>query len=275
MSPGQTVVDGPLTISMCCGLPSYSPTNYDMRFHGLVTYRYALQNSFNIPAVKLLLKTGVDKALKTAQNMGITDFQGIPNYTMVLGSLSIHLIDNTAGYASFANGGLYVRPHAVETIKTQDGHVILKVQPKGVRALTKEAAFMITDVLSDNNSRIYEFGKCSSLVLYAHTMHQCYAGNPGPTRISAAKTGTSNDFRDNWTMGFTTDYTVGVWAGNNDNSPMVNVTGVDGAGPIWHDTMMMAEQGHPMKTFPPAPKTLVRDKITAAGKVSTDWRYKK
>ncbi len=275
MSPGQMVVDGPLTINMCCGLPSYSPTNYDHRFHGLITYRYALQNSFNIPAVKLLMSTGVDKALRTAQKMGITDYQGIPNYTMVLGSLSIHLIDNTAGYATFANGGISIRPHAIDTIKDQNGNVILKIQPKGVRALSKEAAFMITDVLSDNNSRIYEFGKCSSLVLYTNTMNQCYAGNPGPTRISAAKTGTSNDFRDNWTMGFTTDYTVGVWAGNNDNSPMEDVTGVDGAGPIWHDTMMMAEKGHPMKKFPPAPSTLVKHAIDAAGRITTDWTYKK
>lgn len=275
MSPGQTVLDGPLTITMCCGLPSYSPSNYDLRYHGLITYRYALQNSFNIPAVKLLMSTGVDKALKTAQAMGITDFQGVPNYTMVLGSLSIHLIDNTAGYSTIGNGGIFVPPHAINTIKSQSGRMIFKVQPQGKRALSKEAAFMITDVLSDNNSRIFEFGKCSSLVLYTNTMNQCYAGNPGPTRISAAKTGTSNDFRDNWTMGYTTDYTVGVWAGNNDNSPMVNVTGVDGAGPIWHDAMMMAEQGHPLQAFPGAPNTLVKKPVTYFGKTSEDWAYKK
>jgi membrane peptidoglycan carboxypeptidase len=275
MSPGQPVLDGPLTITMCCGLPSYSPSNYDLRYHGLVTYRYALQNSFNIPAVKLLLRTGVDKALKTAQAMGITSYQGIPNYTMVLGSLSIHLIDNTAGYSTFANGGIAITPHAVETIKDQNGNLIFKPQPHGIRALSKEAAFMITDVLSDNNSRIYEFGKCSSLVLYTNTMNQCYGGHPGPTRVSAAKTGTSNDFRDNWTMGYTTDYTVGVWAGNNDNSPMVNVTGVDGAGPIWHDTMMMAEQGRPLRVFPAAPNTLIKKYVAYPGRVSDDWAYKK
>lgn len=274
ITPGQTVLDGPLTVQMCCGLPSYSPRNYDLKYHGLVTYRYALQNSFNIPAVKLLIHTGVDSALHTAQSMGITDYQGTPNYTMVLGSLSVHLIDNTAAYSTFANGGIRVPPHAINEIRDQNGQLILHITPHGERVLSKEAAFMITDVLSDNNSRIYEFGKCSALVLYEHTSNQCYAGNPGVTRPSAAKTGTSNDFRDNWTMGFTTDFTVGVWAGNNDNSPMENVTGVDGAGPIWHDTMMLTEKGYPIKIFPAAPDTLIKRTATYLGKTSTDWQRK-
>ncbi|GCE18474.1 transglycosylase domain-containing protein [Dictyobacter kobayashii] len=274
ISPGETVLDGPLTIQMCCGLPSYSPHNYDQNYHGWVPYRYALQNSFNIPAVKLLLRTSVDKALHTAQSMGITTYEGIPNYTMVLGSLSVHLIDNTAGYATFANGGVRIPPHAINTIRDQDGHLILRIRPQPQRVLRKETAFMITDVLSDNDSRIYEFGKCSSLVLYKTTMNQCYAGQPGPIRPSAAKTGTSNDFRDNWTMGFTTDVTVGVWAGNNDNSPMVNVTGVDGAGPIWHDTMLLAEQGQPIRPFPGPPSTLIKKTVAYPGKITTDWHFK-
>ncbi|GER87630.1 hypothetical protein KDW_17920 [Dictyobacter vulcani] len=274
ISPGDTVVDGPLTVTMCCGLPSYTPANYDHKFHGLVTWRYALQNSFNIPAVKLLLKTSVDSALHTAQSMGIKTYEGTPNYTMVLGSLSIHLLDNTAAYSTFANGGIRMAPHAINTVKDQDGHMIFQFKPKGTRVLRKETAFMITDVLSDNNSRIYEFGKCSSLVLYASTMQQCYAGKPGPIRVSAAKTGTSNDFRDNWTMGFTTDVTVGVWAGNNNNQPMVNVTGVDGAGPIWHDTMLLAERGQPLRAFPGPPKTLVKRTQNSGGKISTDWHFK-
>ncbi|GCE04626.1 transglycosylase domain-containing protein [Dictyobacter aurantiacus] len=273
ISPGETVLDGPLTIQMCCGLPSYSPHNYDQQYHGWVSYRYALQNSFNIPAVKLLLRTGVDKALNVAQNMGLSTYEGVPNYTMVLGSLAVHLIDNTSGYATFANGGIRVPPHAITTIKDQNGKLILQIKPQPVRALRKETAFMITDVLSDNDSRIYEFGKCSSLVLYETTMNQCYAGHPGPIRPSAAKTGTSNDFRDNWTMGYTTDVTVGVWAGNNDNSPMINVTGVDGAGPIWHDTMLLAEKGRPIQPFPGPPDTLIKKTQTYPGKTTTDWHF--
>ena len=268
ISPGDTVQDGPLTVPLCCGLPSYSPHNYDLKYHGDVTYRYALQNSLNIPAVKLLMKTSVDSALKTAQDMGIGDYEGVPNYTMVLGSLSVHLIDETTAYGTFANQGVRVQHHAIDTVTDSKGHVILHVGPQGKQVITKQTAFMMTDVLSDNNSREFEFGKCSALLIYTNTMNQCYAGNPGQVRPSAAKTGTSNDFRDNWTMGYTSDFVVGVWAGNNDNSPMVNITGVDGAAPIWHDTMLMAEEGHPVVNFPGPPAGVVKKATGGA----PDWR---
>src|SRR5579885_2924460 len=170
VSPGTPVLDAPLTVQMCCGLPSYSPHNYDERFHGLISYRQALQNSFNIPAVKLLMQTGVDKSLHTAQIMGIGDnYRGVPNYTMVLGSLSVHLLDMTSAYGVFANGGIRIPPHAVNTVTDVQGHVILQLlQPKGTRVITPQQSFMITDVLSDNVARTYEFGKCSSLYLYTY-----------------------------------------------------------------------------------------------------------
>ncbi len=267
VSPGDTVADQALTVPMCCGLPSYSPHNYDLKYHGDVTYRYALQNSLNIPAVKLLMKTSVDSALKTAQDMGISDYQGVPNYTMVLGSLSVHLIDETTAYGTFANQGVRVQRHAIDTVTDSKRHVILHITPQGKQVISKQTAFMMTDVLSDNNSRIFEFGKCSALLLYTNTMNQCYGGNPGQVRPSAAKTGTSNDYRDNWTMGYTSDYVVGVWAGNNDNSPMVNITGVDGAAPIWHDTLLMAEEGHPIVNFPSAPAGVIKKSTGGAA----DW----
>ncbi|MBE3561600.1 MAG: transglycosylase domain-containing protein [Ktedonobacteraceae bacterium] len=275
ISPGDVVLDAPLTIQMCCGLPPYTPTNYDLGYHGLVSYRYALQNSFNIPAVKLLMHIGVDNALHTAQTMGITSYEGTPNYTMVLGSLSVHLLDMTSAYGVFANGGVRVPPHAVDTVRDTSGHIIFHFPTTGTRVLSPQTAFMITDVLSDNTSRTFEFGKCSALYLYSNTQAQCYQGNPGPTRPAAAKTGTSNDFRDNWTVGYTTDYVVGVWAGNNDNSPMVNVTGVDGAGPIWHDTMLLVEQGHPIRSFPPPPPGVVKKTVRYYGVTTTDWYLQK
>ena len=270
VSPGTAVYDGPLSVTMCCGLPAYVPHNYDLSYHGLITYRYALQNSFNIPAVKLLMQTGVDASLHTAQAMGISAYQGTPNYTMVLGSLGVHLLDETSAYGVFANGGVRIPPHAIDTILDTQGRTILHLGQNGQRVLSRQVAFMITNVLSDNSSRTFEFGKCSSLYLYSNTMTQCYEGNPGLIRPAAVKTGTSNDFRDNWTVGYTSDYVVGVWAGNNDNSAMINITGVDGAAPIWHDTLLLAEQGHPVVNFAP-PGGVVKKTVNYGGLTSTDW----
>ncbi len=273
VSPGSPVYDTPLTIQMCCGLPSYSPTNYDLRYHGLISYRYALQNSFNVPAVKLLMQTGVDQALHTAQAMGISSYVGVPNYTMVLGTLGVHLLDETSAFGVFANGGVRVLPHAVATITDVSGHVIYHFVPHGQRVISKQIAYLMTNVLSDNQSRLYEFFDCNVLQLYSNSKQQCQAGNRGVVRPAAAKTGTSTNFDDNWTVGYTTDYVMGVWAGNNDNSPMVNVTGVDGAAPIWHDSMLLAEQGRPMQNFSD-PGGLVQKTVSYPGITTTDWYLK-
>lgn len=270
LSPGMPVVDGPFTIQMCCGLPAYSPHNYDQSYHGLIPYRYALQNSFNIPAVKLLTRVGVNSALNTALKMGITTYNGIPNYTMVLGTLGVHLLDETAAYGVFANGGIRIPPHAVDYVTDPFGHVIYRPNTRGTRVISPQVAYMMTSVLSDNASRTYEFGKCSALYLYSNTQAQCYAGNPGLIRPSAVKTGTSQNFDDNWTVGYTSDFAVGVWAGNADNSPMVNVTGVDGAGPIWHQSMLLAEQGYPVKDFV-APGGMTRKTVSYGALTTTDW----
>ncbi len=276
VSPGDIVLDGPLSVPMCCGLPSYTPHNYDLRYHGPVTYRYALQNSFNIPAVKLIMKEGVDQSLHTAQIMGINSYQGTPNYTIVLGSLGVHLLDETSAYGVFANGGVRIPPHAINTVTDVQGRVIFHAPLTGKRVISKQTAFMVTNVLSDNGARTYEFGKCSALDLHSNTDTECYLGNPGTMRPAAVKTGTSNDFRDNWTVGYTSDFVMGVWAGNNDDSAMVNVTGVDGAAPIWHiwhDSLLLAEQGKPITAFP-VPGGVVQKTINYGGITTTDWYLK-
>ncbi len=271
LSPGMPVMDAPFTIQLCCGLPSYSPKNYDQRFHGLMSYRYALQNSFNVPGVKVLTKVGVDAALHTAQLMGITSYTGTPNYTMVLGTLGIHLLDQTSAFGVFANGGVRIPPHAINMVTDPQGHLIYKFIPQGKRVISKQVAFLMTDVLSDNTSRTYEFGKCSALYLYSNSQTQCYQGNPGIIRQAAVKTGTSQNFADNWTVGYTTDYVMGVWAGNNDNSPMINITGVDGAAPIWHDSLLLVEKGRPNTLFQ-NPGGLVMNKVSyPEGITTTDW----
>ena len=270
LSPGMPVMDAPFAIHMCCGLPPYEPHNYDESYHGLISYRYALQNSFNVPAVKLLTRVGVQNALNTALRMGITTYNGIPNYTMVLGTLGVHLLDEASAYGAFGNGGIHVPPHAVDEATDVYGHVIYRPDTKGKRVVSPQVAYMMTNVLSDNSARTFEFGKCSALFLYTNTQTQCYAGNPGVIRPAAVKTGTSQNFMDNWTVGYTTDLVVGVWAGNDNNSPMVNVTGVDGAGPIWHQTMLLAEQGYPVKDFA-FPGGMVRKTVQYNGITTTDW----
>lgn len=266
--PGSPILDAPLTVPMCCGLPPYQPQNYSRNYNGLITYRLALDNSLNIPAVKVEQAAGIDQSLQNAEKMmGISDsstskaanvFYGTPNITMVLGALSIRLIDNTEGYATFANGGVRVQYHAINEVTDQNGKVIFKPDTTGKRVLSQAAAFMVTSILSDNTSRNLEFGPCSALYLYSNTTTQCYQGNPGKVIPSAVKTGTSNSFVDNWTMGFTSHYTVGVWAGNNDNSQMVNVTGVDGAGPIWKDVQMYLNQNQPIQSLAGPPSTVIK-----------------
>ena len=273
ISPGTPVYDTALSVPMCCGLPPYTPHNYDLRYHGLISYRYALQNSFNVPAVKLLINTGVDESLHTAQAMGIQSYTGTPNYTMVLGTLGVHLLDETSAYGVFANGGVRIPPHAIDTVMDVQGHVIYHFSATGQRVLSKQVAFMMTNVLSDNTSRLYEFFDCNVLQLYSNTKEQCLQGNRGLVRPAAAKTGTSNDFKDNWTVGYTTDYVMGVWAGNNDDSAMVNVTGVDGAAPIWHDSMLLAEQGKPITNFAD-PGGVVYKTVQYPGITTSDWYLK-
>ncbi len=270
LSPGTPVLDAPYSVQLCCGLAPYSPSNYDLKFHGLMPYRYALQNSFNVPAVKLLTKVGVQPALQTAQVMGITSYEGTPNYTMVLGTLSVRLLDEVSAYGVFANGGVRIPPRAIDTVVDTNGRLIYRFAPVGTRVISKQVAFLMTSVLSDNTSRTFEFGKCSALYLYSNTQAQCYQGNPGSIRPVATKTGTSQDFRDNWTVGYTTDYVMGVWAGNNDNSPMINVTGVDGAGPIWHDSLLLAERGRPITDFT-NPGGVVKRTVRYPGITTTDW----
>ena len=218
------------------------------------------------------MHTGVDAALNTAVRMGLSDYVGVPNYTMVLGSLGEHLLSETSAYGAFADHGVRVPVHAINTVRNTDGKLIFKFQDKGTQVISPQVAYVMTDVLSDNSSRTFEFGKCSSLYLYSNSMSSCYGGNPGPIRPAAAKTGTSNDFRDNWTVGYTSDFVVGVWAGNNNNSPMVNVTGVDGAGPIWHDTLLLAEKGHPIRPLQGNPPPgVVKRTVHYPGITSTDW----
>jgi membrane peptidoglycan carboxypeptidase len=251
ISPGQGVADTPLRIPMPGeNPPYYSPQNADMKTHGQMTIRCALQNSFNIPAVRTLQYVGIDAAMEMAKNMGITSWTGYPGYSLVLGGLGVRLLDHTSAFGTFANDGVHVPYYGIEKIiyASTNETIQHKLDP-GTRVISPQLAYMMTSVLSDNVSRTSEFGKCSMLYLFSNSQSECYAGNPGTIRPAAAKTGTTNDFRDNWTMGYTSDYVMGVWAGNNDNSPMDTVLGVVGAAPIWHYGLLAAEEGRPVRDF--------------------------
>ncbi len=270
-SPGQAIADTPLTI-YSNGTDPFTPRNYDGRYHGHMTLRCALQNSLNVPAVKVLQHVGIGAAMKTAHDMGIESYQGYAGYSLVLGGLGVHLLDHTSAMGTFANGGVHVPYYAIDNVVfARDHHTYVPPHGHGTRAISPQLAYMMTSVLSDNASRIPEFGNCNVLELYANSQADCYSGNRGRVRPAASKTGTTNDFRDNWTVGYTTDYVMGVWAGNDDNSPMYSVSGVQGAAPIWHDAMLVAEQSHPIRNFT-NPGGLVWANVTYPDGVQTsDW----
>lgn len=253
--------------------PTFTPGNYDHKFHGHMTLRCALQNSLNVPGVKVLQHVGIDEAMQTAYQMGITSYQGTPGYSLVLGGLGIRLIDHTSAMGVFANRGVRVPYYAINKVVSGSSGMVLyqhQVNP-GVRVISPQLAYMMTSVLSDNADRIPEFYDCNVLQLYSNSQQNCWNGNRGAVRPAAAKTGTTNDFRDNWTVGYTTDFVMGVWAGNDDNSPMIDVSGISGAAPIWHDSMLVAEQGHPIQDFV-NPGGLVRATVTYPDGVKTrDW----
>lgn len=210
----------------------YMPQNYDNHFHtGFpMTVRNAIANSFNIPAVDTVEFTGLPNVLNMAGRLGLTSISNQPlsklGPSLALGAKEVSLLSLTSAYATFANQGVRVPPVSILEITDNQGNPIYRydtAHPRGVRAISPEVAYMMSSVLSDKAARYHEFGP----------------GNPLEVdRPAAAKTGTTNSFVDNWTMGYTPHVTVGVWVGNSDNSPMDNgVIGITGAGPIWHDVM--------------------------------------
>ncbi len=216
--------------------PPYVPKNYDDKFHGPVTVRTALSNSFNIPAVKALQFVGVyddpntpekEGMIAMAERLGITSLtRNDYGLALTLGGGDVSLLEMTGAYSVFANGGKKVPPVSILKIVDFKGNVVYEYQPpQPEQVIRPEHAYLISSILSDNEARSWMFGRNSLLNL------------PFP---AAAKTGTTNDFRDNWTMGYTPDLVTGVWVGNADYTPMVNTTGLSGAAPIWSAFMQYA-----------------------------------
>ncbi|MBX7215145.1 MAG: transglycosylase domain-containing protein [Thermoflexales bacterium] len=236
----------------------YTPENYDRKYHGPIRMRQALSRSYNIPAVDALNQAGIGNVIRTAHKLGITDLdKGLEFYglALTLGGGEVKLLDLTYVYDTFANGGTMVgaaRPAAdkksgyreldpVSILRVEDakGKVLFEhrsaQKPDLLGPNSKQLTYVLADMLSDPNARAAAFGDKLDLE---------------GKRTAAVKTGTTNDNKDNWTMGFTTDFVVGVWVGNTDNTPMdSSVTGLTGAAPIWIDVMNAIHKGRPNQKF--------------------------
>ncbi|MBT4209634.1 MAG: penicillin-binding protein [Candidatus Komeilibacteria bacterium] len=217
----------------------YKPKNYDLEERGPVSMRKALAGSLNIPAVKTLYLAGVHNTVDLANRFGYSTLTDPDRYglSLVLGGGEVKLLEHVSAYATFAREGIYKEPTAILEIKDSEGEVIEKNDNnKGRRVLEKESVRILNDVLSDNGARAYVFGEINPLTL--------------PDRPVAAKTGTTNDYRDAWTMGFTPNIATGVWVGNNDNTAMGDgASGSTMAAPIWQAFMKEITKDRSIKEF--------------------------
>jgi 1A family penicillin-binding protein len=258
--PGSVLEDKPVTFNLP-GQAPWSPKNYDGKFHGFVTLRQALGSSYNIPSVILLSKNGIQNLASLAEQMGITSWTdpGRFGLSMALGSLEVRMVDMATAYSTFANSGVTTPLVSIQKIERANGEKIYlsscpqKTEAVGqtVSALAQEGecsphqsispttAYLISDILSDNSARAPAFGANSIL-------------NIRKTKV-AVKTGTSNDLRDNWTFGYTDNFLVATWVGNNNNAPMSRIaSGITGASPIWAKIVNVI-----LETTSPTPKTNV------------------
>jgi penicillin-binding protein 1C len=238
------LMDVKTTFQASANEASYTPVNYDGTFHGPMQVRFALGNSMNIPAVKMLSMVGIKNAMQKAYEMGITDWQPTDEvlrnvgYSLVLGGRETSLFNEVTAYGVFANQG--ERKDLVSILKVADnkGKILYQhLDRNGSKVISPEIAFLISHILLDNNARSMEFGTSSYLNISGKTV--------------AVKTGTTDEKRDNWTVGYTPSYVVGVWVGNNDNSKMnpTIASGVTGASSIWNKLMTYVLKGKPDEQF--------------------------
>lgn len=234
LTPATLIKDEPVSFTIA-GAKPYVPKNYDGKFRGEITIRNALAESRNIPAVKVLNQYGIDNMINLAQKMGITTWTDRSRYglSLTLGGGDVRMLDLARVYATVANYGK--RPDLISILQVKDhnGNILFKQKCNNLvdntcnqpQMVDPRVAFMLTDILKDNNARSPAFGLHSALVIPKHPE-------------VAVKTGTSNDMRDNVTFGYNQNYLTAVWVGNNNNSPMSRIaSGITGAAPIWNTIM--------------------------------------
>lgn len=258
-TPSSMLMDVSTVFQATANDKPYQPKNYDGIFRGPVNVRNSLGSSLNVPAVKALALVGIDNFLDQAYKMGFVTLEPTREnmqrfgLAVTLGGAEVHLLDTATAYSSFANGGYKVEPVAILKIEDRDGRVIYEHKPvQGNRVMTDGEAFLINNILSDNSARAMAFGTNSLLNVNQHV---------------AVKTGTTNDQRDNWAVGWSQDVLVGAWVGNNDNSAMKQVaSGVSGATPIWRRIILAAldrdEYGAPPFEMPDSVEQVQVDAIS-------------
>lgn len=242
--------DSPITYAIPGSKP-YSPVNYDGNFHGFVPLRQALGNSFNIPAVRALAKIGVPTMVEQGQLMGIESWDDSSYYglSLALGGAEVTMLDMASVYNTLANEGVLQEITPILQVTDYMGNIMEDNRKKqGRRAVSEDVAYIISDILSDNNSRTTSFGLNSTLNI--------------PDQWVAVKTGTSNEKRDNWAIGYTKDFVVTAWVGNNDNTPMhpTLTSGITGATPIWRSVTDLLLTRYPSTLKPSAPESVVVQK---------------
>ncbi|MDA1169354.1 MAG: PBP1A family penicillin-binding protein [bacterium] len=217
---------------------NYRPQNYDGRFRGSVSVRRALANSLNVPAVETIIKTGIPDVVALAKRLGISTMSENAQYnpSTALGAENITLLDLTSAYGALANNGTLHKTVTSTAIHDKYGKEIVLEKKPPVQALSPQAAFIISSIIADNKARAEVFGQLLTI-----------------SRPAAVKTGTTQDYRDGWTVGYTPNLTVGVWIGNNDNTPMYRTPASVGAAPLWKNLMEQYLSELPLRDFiPPA-----------------------
>ncbi len=272
LNPGSILLDIPTCFEVP-GQAQYCPRNYDGSFKGPVTIRKSLGNSLNIPAVKALSTIGVETFMNQATEMGITTWKDPVNYglSLTLGGGEVKMIDMAQAFGVLANQGVKVPLSPIIKIEDYTGELLMEtdfeqrrqdfqtlMEYDQIRAgelkrvMDRAPAYLTSHIMQDNNARIEAFGPRSELVI--------------PGQVVSAKTGTTNNLKDNWTIGFTPEYLVVTWVGNNDNTPMnpYLVSGVTGAAPIWNDIMSFILQGQE-SVWPEKPTDVAQAMVCASG----------
>jgi len=240
---------------------NYEPKNYDLTEHGPVSMRQALAGSLNIPAVKTLYLAGIDNVLDTAQNIGYTTFEDRSRFglSLVLGGGEVTLLEHTSAFATLAREGTKHPVSAILKVEDYKGKILEEYKERKEKVVDEKTVRLLNNILSDNGARAFVFGERNYLTL--------------PDRPVAAKTGTTNDYRDAWTLGYTPSFATGVWIGNNDNSEMRRgAAGSVVAAPIWYE-FMKRTVGGPAETFK-QPKSNNAEKLILQGKLEGETKIK-